>query len=136
MVGTVKQGNLDINNRESGKNTGRYRFAQTLFNCRNELTRNSTTLDLINEFKALARFVRLHGDPDVAVLTFTTGLLDELAFDFNLLLDRFTVGNLRRTNVGFHIEFALHAIHQNFQVQFTHTGNNGLAGLFIGTDTE
>src|SRR5690606_4365997 len=93
MVGTIKQGNLDIHNREASKNTGRYRFAQTLFNCRNELTWNSTTLDLINEFKALARLVRLHDDPYVTILTLTTGLLDELAFNFNLLLDRFSIGN-------------------------------------------
>ena len=72
----------------------------------------------------------------MTVLTATAGLLDELAFDLDRLADRFAVGHLRRTHIGFHAEFALHAVNQNFQMQFTHTGNDGLTGFFIGAHAE
>ena len=72
----------------------------------------------------------------MTVLTATAGLLDILAFDFDRLADRFAVSHLRRAHVRLHAEFALHAVNQNFQVQLTHTGDDGLTGFFVGVDAE
>ncbi|MPM33322.1 hypothetical protein SDC9_79895 [bioreactor metagenome] len=39
-------------------------------------------------------------------------------------------------HVGFHVEFALHAVNNNFQVQLAHAGDDGLTGFFVGTHAE
>ena len=73
----------------------------------------------------------------VAVLAAAARLLDELAFNFVAgLADGFTVGHLRLADVGFNAELALHAVDQNFQVQFAHAGNDGLAGFFVAAHAE
>src|SRR5690554_5292633 len=134
MVRTIKQGHLDINHREASQDAGRNRFEQTLLNSRNIFTWNRTTLDHINEFESLTRLIRLHRNPYMSVLTLTARLLDELAFDFHLLLDRFAVGNLRSTYVSFNTELTLHSIDNNIEMQLTHTGNDRLTGLFVSTN--
>ena len=57
---------------------------------------------------------------DVTVLTATAGLPDELAFAVGRLGDRFAISDLRRAGVGFDLEFADHAVANDFQVQLTH----------------
>ncbi len=52
------------------------------------------------------------------------------------LADRFAVSHLGLADVGFHAEFALHAVDQNFEVEFAHAGNDGLARLFIRANAE
>src|SRR5512139_3574435 len=136
MVRPIKQRDLDVNHREARQHAVVQSLFQTLFNRRNKFARHRTTLDGIDELKALARLVRPHLDPDVAVLTLTARLLGMLAFLLDFLADRFTVGHLRRTHVGFHAEFALHPIHENFEVEFAHARNDGLAGFLIRTDAE
>jgi hypothetical protein len=57
--------------------------------------------------------------------------------DFDILLaDRFAVSHLWLTNVCLDIEFALHAVNQDFEVQLTHTGDDGLPSLLVGVDAE
>ena len=73
----------------------------------------------------------------MTVLTTAAGLLGELAFGvFNHGADRFTVSNLGLAHGGFDVEFALHAVDENFEVEFAHTGNNRLAGFFVRADAE
>src|SRR5690606_38543841 len=86
---------------------------------------------------AAARLERLELEHDVAVLTATAGLLDELAFDFLAgLAYGFAVGDLWLADVGFNAELAAHAIDQNLEVKLAHTRNDRLAGFFIAADTE
>ena len=70
------------------------------------------------------------------ILTATARLLDELGFGLARNRDRFFVGNLRFTDIGFDVEFALHAVVQDLEVQLAHSGNDGLSCFFIGGDTE
>ena len=72
----------------------------------------------------------------MAILTTTTGLAHKLAFLLDLDPNRFTVGHLRRPDVGLDLELALHAIDENLEVQLTHTGDDGLAGLFVREHAE
>src|SRR5262249_30439460 len=99
----------------------------TLLDRRDVLARNHTAHDLVLEDEAGARFGRLHVDDDVAVLTLTARLADELAFD---LLDapanRLTVSNLRRADVPFDLELAHHAVDENLEVQLTHARDDRL----------
>src|SRR5690606_3753178 len=123
----------DVDHRVACQHAGRQRVADTLFDCGDVFARNHTTLDRIDELEARAtRLERLELQDDVTVLAATARLLDELAFDFFAgLADGFAVGNLRLANVGFNVELATHAVHENFQVQLAHAGNDGLAGLFV-----
>ena len=79
---------------------------------------------------------RLQLQPDMSVLATTTGLAYKLAFLLDRLANGFAVGHLRRTDVGRDTELTLHAVNNDIQVQLAHTGNNGLAGLFIGMHPE
>src|ERR1700722_11881666 len=72
----------------------------------------------------------------VAVLTFTASLLDVLAFGRSVLTHRFAIGDLWAAHVGFHAIFALHSVHENFQVEFAHSGNQRLAGVRFSRNTE
>jgi hypothetical protein len=74
---------------------------------------------------------------NVTVLALTAGLAHELAFAvFDRLADGFAVGHLGLAHVGFHAEFTLHAVNDDFQVQLAHTGDDGLARFFVGLDAE
>src|SRR5712692_7308133 len=68
----------------------------------------------------------------VAVLPAAAGLLDVSPFGDGLLADGFAVGHLRAAHVRLHVVFAQHAVHDDFQVQFAHAGNQGLAGIRLG----
>jgi hypothetical protein len=87
--------------------------------------------------KPLPGSLRLELQHDVAVLALAARLAHELAFGiFDRLADRFAVGHLRLAHVGFHAEFALHAVDDDFQVQLAHAGDDGLARFFVGLDAE
>src|SRR6185436_5227593 len=75
-------------------------------------------------------------DPDVPILTAATGLLDEFALDFDRFFDGFAVSDLRLADIGFHAEFALHAIHNNLEMQFAHPRDDRLPGLLVSTHAE
>src|SRR5690606_11424842 len=138
VVRTEEQRDLHIDDRVAGQHARRQRVANTLFDCGNVFARNHTTLDRVDEFEAFAtRGQGLELEYDVAILTPTAGWLDQLAFDFFARLrGGFTIGHLRLANVGFNAELATHAVDQNFQVKLAHTGNDGLAGLFVAAHAE
>ena len=55
---------------------------------------------------------------------------------FRRLADGLAIRHLRLADVGRHAEFAHHAVHDDFQVQFAHSRKNRLAGFRIGIDAE
>src|SRR6201989_1267721 len=48
----------------------------------------------------------------------------------------FRGGPLWLSDVGFHAEFALHAVDDDFQVELAHAGNDGLARFLVGAQAE
>ncbi len=86
--------------------------------------------------KPLPVLVRLHLEPHVAVLAAAARLLDELAFDFRRLADRFAIRHLRRADVGLDAELALHPVDQDLEVQLAHAGDDRLARFFVGAHAE
>ena len=73
----------------------------------------------------------------MTVLALAARLANKLAFAvFHRLANGFAVSHLRLANVGFNAEFALHAVDNDFKVQLTHAGNQGLTGFFVGLDAE
>src|SRR5208337_1424544 len=79
---------------------------------------------------------RVQFDFAVTVLTLTAGLLDVLAFSEGLFADGFAISDLRTADVRLHVIFAQHAVHDNFQVQFAHAGDQRLAGIGLGGNAE
>src|SRR6056300_1246873 len=72
----------------------------------------------------------------MTILTATTGLANELTFDFYGVADRLTISHLWLTNIGINRKLAAHTINDNIKVQFTHARNNGLPSLWIGSHPE
>src|SRR3954471_9986249 len=136
MVRAVAQRDLYFHAGAAGRHAVWQGFLQALVHSRNVFPGNRAALDRIHEFVTLARRVRLNLEPDMAILTAATGLLDELALDFNRFLDGLAVSDLRLADVGFHAEFALHAIYNNLEMQLAHSRDDGLAGFLVGTHAE
>src|SRR5271168_4713817 len=80
-------------------------------------------------FVAVGTWQRVQFDFAVSVLTFAAGLLDVFAFGDGVLAHGFAIGDMRAANIGFHAVVALHAVYQNFQMEFTHSRDQGLAGV-------
>ncbi len=73
----------------------------------------------------------------MTILTTTTRLLGVFTFDIsNFRANRFAVSNLRFTHVSFNVEFTLHAVNDDVEVQLTHTSDDGLVGFFISPYAE
>src|SRR5437763_7840499 len=97
-------------------------FAHALLGGLDELTRNRPADDLVLEHESFALLRRLDVDHHVAVLTFTTRLANELAFDlFNALFDRLSVSDLRSPDVRVDLELALHAVDDDLEVEVAHS---------------
>src|SRR5699024_2677716 len=76
-------------------------------------------------------------DDDLGELPGTTGLLlVRVGNVFDLAFDRLAVGDLRLADIGFDMEFALHPVDEDVQMQFTHTGDDGLTGFIVGVYLE
>src|SRR5690606_31899511 len=122
----------DVDDGVASHHACRQGFLDALVHRRDVFARHHTALDGVDELVAAARRQRLELEHDVTVLAATARLLDELAFDFFAgLANGFAVGHLGFAHVGFHTEFTAHAVDQHFEVKLAHTGNNGLAGLFV-----
>ncbi len=70
------------------------------------------------------------------VLAAAAGLFLVGVIVFRGLADGFAVGHLRLADVRAHAEFALHAVDNDFEVQFAHAGENGLARVGVGRNLE
>ena len=68
----------------------------------------------------------------MAVLTATTGLTDELALSLlDVVTSRLAVGNLGLTNVSVNRELTEQTVDDDLELQRTHAGDDGLAGLVV-----
>src|SRR5690606_25034055 len=92
--------------------------------------------DLVDDLDALALFVGLDADDDVAVLAFATGLADKLALALGAAVNGLAIGDLRLADGGLDLEFALHAINDDLKMKLAHAGQDSLAGVFVGLDLQ
>src|SRR5579872_620631 len=130
VVGTVEGRDLDIDHRISGDDTRLDRFFDALVHSGDELPRNRTADDAVHEFITLSR-VGLELEPDVTILSAAAGLPDELALGLHFPANGLAIRDLRLADVGLDLEFALHAIDDDFKVQLAHSGNDRLPGLLV-----
>src|SRR5215217_2012461 len=134
VVRAVNQRGLDADNRVTGQDAVVQCILDTGVNRRDVLAGNAATGDLVLELVqlALGGVHRLDRDLDLCELTRTTGLLlVRVVVAFDGALDGFAVSNLGLAHVGFDLELAAHAVHQDVQVELAHAGDDGLAGVFV-----
>ena len=137
MVRPEGQGRFHVNHRITRQHAGAHRFAQPFLHGRDVLARHYPAFGGVLENETAARLQRLQGQHDVPVLPFAAGLAHKFAFHVrHFLAQGFAVGDLRTTNVGLNAKLALHPVDNDLQMQLAHAGDNRLAGLFIGMQTE
>src|SRR5215813_3288490 len=96
--------------------------------------RHNAANDLALERESRARLIGREAQPDVAVLSPTSGLADVLALGFRLPGDRLAVGDLRLSDVRFDLELAHQPVDDDFQMQFAHSSDDRLPRFLIGSD--
>ncbi len=128
---SVNDIDLNIDHRITAKHAVEHRFLDSFLHRWNVFARNNAADDLVFDYQALAALARSHIDLDVAVLTAAARLLDQLPDAVRAGRDRFTIRDLRFAGVRIDLEFAEHAVANNFQVQLAHSGDDRLAGIFV-----
>ena len=69
MVGSVKQRRLDVDNRITGYQTVVQCSLQTFLSRLDVFARNRSADNRVDEFEALAFFIRFKANPDMTILT-------------------------------------------------------------------
>jgi len=72
----------------------------------------------------------------MGILAASARLAHETFFHFGAAANGFPIRDHGLPDIRFHVKLTLHAVDQNFQVQFTHARHNGLSGFFIHANPE
>ena len=138
MIRTVVYVCMNADYRESAQNTSFHSFFNTFTNCRDVFLRNSTTnncgFELVQFFSVGIH--RLEFNFTVTILSTTTRLFSIFAVDVYGFSNSLFVCNLRSTYVSLYFEFTKQTVNDDFQMQLTHTSDNGLTSFLIGVCTE
>eukprot|EP00906_Rhabdomonas_costata_P008053 RCo011493 len=128
MVRTEVQTNTYVHNWITSQRTRLQLLTDTLINTRDEFTRNHTAFDVVSKGITSAFFQWEHVDHNVTILTTTTRLFSVLTLNiFDFRANSFTVSYLWFTHISFNLELTTHTVNDDFQVQLTHTSDDGLA---------
>ena len=136
MVRTIVQGNLTVYDRITSQYTGLHGATDTVVNSGDVFLGNRTADDGVDKLVTLAALVGLNLDLNMTVLALTTGLTGVLVIHISQLANGFLVGYLGLTNIGLYLEFTQQTVNDDFQMQLTHTSDNGLTGFLIGIGLE
>src|SRR3989304_9835386 len=131
MIAAIDGNGANIDYGVTGKHPALQRLFDPLLHRGDELPRNCTAFDLIHELKALTPLQGLKLKPDMAILTPTTGLLDEPALHTNGHGDGLFIGHLGPAHLGLHIILAHHAVDNNLKMKLAHPRDYGLAGILV-----
>src|SRR5258707_1239720 len=136
MIRSIIKRDLHINHRKPGNYAIFQCFANAILYRFNIFFGHYAANNGIDKIKAFAALVRGYSDPHVAILPMPASLPDMFALSLGFACDRLTVSNLWATHVCLNLKLAEEPIYNHFQVQFTHTINDGLAGFYIGMQLE
>ena len=136
VITSVDDLDFEVHHRITGENTAGSRFADTVFDRLDVFLRNVTADNFVLNGDTCSAFLRDEVDNAVTILTASTGLTDEAHITVGFFLQSFTVSNLRCTGIGFDLELTDQTVENDLQVQLSHTGNDGLPGIFITVDLE
>src|SRR3989338_8670707 len=127
MVRTVIKRNLKINQRKAGQNALVQSLADTFLNRTDELLRNCSSPDSIDELKSFPTLKRLNPQPNMTILTTSTRLPDIFAFCLGCTGNSFFIGNLGTTNININTEFPPHSINDDFKMKLAHARDYGFS---------
>ena len=136
MERTVEQFYLEAVEGIAAEHTALHGVLKALLNRGDEFLRNVTASHLVHELQAAFLEVFVYGTyvhDDIGKLTATTRLLLVDLAEVDSLRDGFLIVNLRLTLVTFNLELALQTVDNDIEVQLTHTRDNGLTALLVGT---
>src|SRR5690606_29534316 len=131
VVGTVEQGDREIDDREADEVTALGLLAHALLDRRDVLARDVAALDLVVEDDALAALARRDAHLGAAELAGAARLLLVRVVDLDLAGEALAVRHLRGADVSLDLELALHAVDQDVEVKLTHPLDDRLAGFVI-----
>ncbi len=97
---------------------------------------DDTTHDVVDEFVWDALFARFDITSNTCVLTGTTRLFFVGVVKVGAFGDGFAVSDLGLTDKDFNAVFAFDAFDVDFEVEFTHPTDDGLAGFFVAEKAE
>ena len=117
VIGTVVQFHAHVDYLIARQNTCLHRFLNTFVDLRNVFLRNRTADDGILEFVAGSRLSRIYSDLDMTVLTAAAGLLRILVVHICRSGQSLLVGNLRFSDIRFHLELSEQTIHDDIEMQ-------------------
>src|SRR5690606_17151296 len=109
---------------------------EAFLNTWNEFLRNGAADDVVDKLETNAALIGAYLNPHLGKLSSAAGLFFVGVPFVDGLADGFAVGHLWLAHVGFNLELTAQAIHDYFQVQLTHTGDDRLAGFLIREDLE
>jgi len=136
MVGAVDDGDLDVNDRVTTEDTTVHGFLDTSIDRGDVFLRNRATDDLVDKLIAFARLAGFDFEHAMTILATATGLADKLTVGLDSLADRFLIGDLRCTDIGFDLELPKETVNNDVEVQLAHAGDQGLAGFLVGIGAE
>src|SRR4030095_6091951 len=131
MITTKNEPYLDVDHFITGEESSLHRIANSLFNWLDVLLRNCAASDLVDEDKPFAR-CWLNLQFNVSILAATAGLFLVDFFSVRSPRNGFPICDLRLADIRFHTELALHTVHDDFEMELAHAGDDTLARLLIG----
>ncbi len=136
MERTVVKSRRQINQFVARHDSLVHGFLDSFFHGRNVFLGYDASFDFVDEFESFSSVFGFHFQPNVTVLSAASRLPDVFSFRLSRFLDRFLVSNLRPADVSLNLEFSFHPVNQNFQMQLSHSGDDGFSRFRIPLDRE
>src|SRR5206468_430895 len=127
---------LEIDDRKADQRPSFGSLAQSLLDRRDIFLGDVAALDLVDELEARSALSRADADLDFGELAGAARLLLVGVGEVDRLREILAIGDLRRTDVGLDLELALHAVDEDFEMEFAHPLDDRLTGLMVGGDPE
>src|ERR1700687_2992091 len=136
VVAAVVERRLDVDHRIAGENAAFHGLLHALIDRLDVFLRHRAAYDIVDEFVALARLIRIKINLRVTVLTAAARLPYVFAFRFRVLANGLAIRDLWLADRRFYFFLAHHAVDDDFQMQLAHTADDRLSTIRIGVNLE
>src|SRR5579859_60714 len=136
LIASGEQRHRDVDHGETGDDAVLQRLAGAVVDRRHVLTRHHAAGGFVLELVAGAALARLQQQLAIGELAAAAGLAHEARARLAGMRDRLAVTDLRPADVGVDLKLAAQPVHDHFEVQLAHAGDQRLAGLGVEADAE
>mmetsp|Transcript_32536 Transcript_32536/g.45133 ORF Transcript_32536/g.45133 Transcript_32536/m.45133 type:complete len:231 (+) Transcript_32536:487-1179(+) len=136
MVLSINKRGPKINHWETSQGSSAHHLLKTLEDSGNVLLGDGSTLDLRDELKSDSILALLEVNGDVGVLSRSSGLFFVGVLDGYGLGDALSVINLGSSNIALYLKLAAKTVNDDFQMELSHSFDDGLVGLLIARVAE